>query len=938
MSPPPRPLYTSSSSSSPKERHDDDQISSACEQLHLVLDNLAVHIQDNLYLRGMNARLRGETVLPPPDYSDSNGGGVAAERDARELLLEISNVMNSDGYEKGSKNELLENLKKSFGKIDGVATELYAKNEEWRQVNEDAGKKNRPQQRGEEEGELEKKGDGRDLVYQDMYDDDNAFESTTLPVESSKRYDRLWSAHDKALTQLQDVIDNFNQLEQENRYLRRVNAELNGDKLSPPVPPDDDRDRVAETLEARKLLEAFVPNDEDGLEELIRKVRKSFEEVDCLAAELIAENEEWRRHNDCLDPNWVQRFEQAWEAWEEEEQEKKRKEEARYQEDRDDDDDRTLPGEEESEETYKQLCSAQVRAFDHLACILGNLDEHIQENQYLRNVNAELNGNPSPPPPGDRYIVAEAAAEEARQLLLETSSRVPQNDEQQDLKKVVQNLKRKVEEIGRLTADVIRENEEWKVLNGFLREYGPQRFERQSDIKEVVTAPGPAPRDQGRNDDDLREKNRILQARLLAMEAAMKDAGKTTRASITPILSSLGNTTTSKELENVPAALVTANVRINQPRKTATASSHHHLPCPVEPELKDVRAALVAANARIGELETATPASSHHLPCPNLPKLEKTRKALVAANVRIGELEKKVAKQPSTKELENVRAALVAANVRIGELEKQVAEEPTPHIPSRPSTPPLPPPKPKTTTVGSSAALAAANERIVELENQLAIVIAKTAKANLGGKALSSPGPKPEENVETSSTTAALATTPPLVLKAAVDPEATDNSPPQYTLCPAQLFIRRASLPSSTQQLKRQVKSIDSFKRPNHSSSASSSPPPNDAPAPSATTEPLHFLRSASKRLRWLIGFFVLFMMLMGVILCWIKWAGLNRERAMWLGANEDSRMEVEGEIAKAWRSWDRVGIVFCFDRGLSLRLLKLLLPRRGAGGILFVS
>lgn len=67
-------------------------------------------------------------------------------------------------------------------------------------------------------------------------------------------------------------------------------------------------------------------------------------------------------------------------------------------------------------------------------------------------------------------------------------------------------------------------------------------------------------------------------------------------------------------------------------------------------------------------------------------------------------------------------------------------------------------------------------------------------------------------------------------------------------------------------------------------------------------------------------------MMLVGVFLCWIEWAGLHRERSMWLGANEISRMEVEGEIAKAWRSWDRIGIVFYLDRGLSLEDSSLFL------------
>lgn len=891
----------------------DDQIPPACDQLRLVLDNLSAYVQDNIYLREVNAKLNGETLSPPPDYSDGNGGRLAAEREARKLLLKISVVTNDDGDEKGLKrNELLELLKKSFEEMESEATQLYVKNEEWREKNEDAEKKSRRQQRGDEEGEPEKKGDGKDRVYQDI-NDDNAIESTTLPENSVKRYNRLCSAQDKALTQLQHVLDNFDRLGEENRYLRRANAELNGDTLYHPLPPDYNEVRV---LEARKLMDAFVPNDEDGLEELIRKLKKSFEEIDYLAAELFVKNEERRGNDDYLYPNWVQLFEQARKQLEGEEQEKKRKGKGkgkgkgRYQKDRDDVD-TSLPPEEELEETYEELCSAQVRAFDDLTCLLVILADHIQENRYLRSANAELNGDPSPSPPYDDYKEAEAAAEEAKQLLLKARSRVPRSDEQQDLAKLVQSLQRKFEEIGSLTADVIGKNEEWKVMNEFLREYGLQGVEEQLNKKEVVMASGPAPRDQDRNEDDLREENRFLQAKLQAMEAAMKNAGKTTRAAPTPVLSSLGNTTTSKEVENV------------QLMKAATASPHHHLPCDIEPELKDVRASPVVANARIGELETARPASLHHLPCPIIPELEKERKALVAANVRIGELEENVAKAPSTKELENVRTELVEANVRIGELEKQIAEEPTRHIPSRPFTPPLPPPKLKTVTVGSSAALVAANERILELEKQLAGAIVKTTNANVG-KSHSSPSPTPEENVESSSPTPAPATTLPLVSKAAVDPGA---------LCPTKLFIRRADLPSSSSYLEQQAKLIDAFKPPKHPSNASSSPP-NDPPA----TKSLYFPRSVSERLRWSIWFFILLMMLVGVFLCWIEWARLNRERTMWLGANEDSRMEVEGEIAKAWKSWDRIGIVFCFDRGLSMRLLKLLLSRRGGGGILFVS
>lgn len=719
---PTRPQIDSSSSPSPKGIYTDNvQISSACEQLRFVLGHLAAHIEDNLYLRDVNAKLNGKAVAPPPDHSGTKGR-EAAEREAINLLSEINEMTINDGDEKGLKeNELLERLKKSFEKMDG------------------------------------------------------------------------------------------------------------------------------------------------------------------LAAELVSKNEDMRESNDFLDPNWVQQFEEQGREQLEERKERKEGEEGEggYQEDRYGDDTH-FPPEEESEETYKNLCSLQVRAFDRLFCLLDDLDGKIQENQILRKVNAKLKGDPSPPLPYDKYKGAEAAAEEAKQLLLESKSHVSRNDEQQDLNKLVQKLEKKAKEISSLTTNITKESEELETTNGLLEIYGVQNFEWRSDAKEVVTAPKSGPHDQDRNEDDLREKNRFLQAKLQAMEAAMRDGGKTTKATITPVVSSLGDITTSKELKNVRAGLVAADLRISQSMKAATASSDHHLPCPLEPELKNVRAALVAAIKKIDKLETARQASSQHLPYPIVSELKKKRKALVAANVRIGELE------------------------------KQVAEEPTPHIPSRPSTAPLPPPKPKTITAGSSAELVAANERIVDLEKELAGAIAKATEASVG-KSHSSPGPKPEENLESSSPTLGPATRLPLVSKAAVDPEATNNPPPLDTLYPTQLFIRRANLPSGSQHVKQLVKSIDSFKPPKHPSSApsssSSSSPPNDPP-PSSSAEPLYFFCSASEWLRWAIWFFVLFMMLVGVYLCWIEWAGLNRERSMWLGANEISRMEVEGEIAKAWRSWNRVGTV----------------------------
>lgn len=186
----------------------------------------------------------------------------------------------------------------------------------------------------------------------------------------------------------------------------------------------------------------------------------------------------------------------------------------------------------------------------------------------------------------------------------------------------------------------------------------------------------------------------------------------------------------------------------------------------------------------------------------------------------------------------------------------------------------------------------AANERIVELEKQLAVAIAEAREAR-EGKSHSSPGPKPEENVGSSSQTSGPAARLPLVSKAAVDPEATDNPPSLDILSPIQLFVKRANLPSDSQHVKQPVKSIESFRPPpKHPSIAPSSSRPNDPP-PSFTVESLYFLRSASEWLRWLIWFFVLFMMLVGVFLCWIEWAGLNQVSSMWMGENEISRIEV---------------------------------------------
>lgn len=687
------PLSSSSSSSSSEEEKRDNadawslQIATASEKLQHVLDNLSNLVQDNLYLREVNAKLNGiddALSIPPPDY---NGG--QSERETRKLLLEMSVPKDEEGLK-----ELEETLKEKHDEMSVKAVELYVKNEEWREKNKDAvekSKKNGQQQQpGEKEQEPEKE------WYQDI-DGGVVFENTTFPEESDEVYKQevykqVWTTQHDDTIQLLGKITHLDQLAQENRYLRRANAELNGHPLSPP-PPGYNSDGVVET-EARELvLHVLVPNDVDGVRKLIPKFKKSSEEMSGPTAELAAENEKWREKNSDLNPNWMPWFEKNREQWEKEDREKdkeerrkeregkeeERKEEqkqvivtpkpaSRYEEDRNDDEDRcaydsTLPAGPEArckdlcitsppepEETYKDLCSAQVRAFDDLTCLLASLDEHIRENQHLRNVNAELNADPSTPPPDYSSLVFEAA-DEASQLLEMSSSLLQEEDEKVVKKELVQNLKEKFVEIDSFAAEVIGKNEGWKEKNDGLRIYGSQRSEqqqRQSEKKEeVVTSPGPAPRDhqdRSDDDDDLREQNRVLRARLLVMGAAMKDGGKTTRAA--PTLRDT-ITPTPPSTKNVRAALVAANVRIEELEKAATAPSHHHLPCPILPELEKKRTALVAANVRICQLETAAPQSSHHMPCPIEPELESVRTALVTANARISELEKQVAAEPT---------------------------------------------------------------------------------------------------------------------------------------------------------------------------------------------------------------------------------------------------------------------------------------------------
>lgn len=850
----------SSSSSPPEGRGDNDpqseQVTSAAEQLELALYRISRNDQDNSYLYGVNAELNGDLPPPPPD--NSNG---PSEKEARRLSLEMSVPKGEEELE-----EHVEKLTKSFEGMGSLAAELYAKDEEWREENEYPAEelmKDRPQQQ-----ETEKEGIGNNCSYHDI-DEVVLFEDTALPEESDEKYNQLRSIQDKASMQLQRVLINLDKLAQENRYLRRANANLDGHPASPLL-QDYDSNGVVET-EAWKLIGVLVPNDENGLEKLIPKFEESFEGISEVATELFAKNEEWREKNDYLYAGWGVLFEPQRQQWEDEYQEKKRKEEGegeeggggakrivatpefapRYEEDSNDDEDgcaydSTLPeGPEETyknlcitlpselEETYKGLYSAQVRAFDEL---LANLDGHIRANQRLLNVNAELSADPSPVPPNYHSRLVFEAAEEVRQLL-ETK----EEDEEGGLRKdLVQKLKKKFEEIGSLRAGVIGENEDLKEMNAYLREYGPQGFEQQewqAGQKGEVFTPGLALHDyQDRNDDDndLPEQNGVLFAKLLTMEAAMKDASKKKRGAV-----NLRNTLTptppsTKELKNVRAELVEANLEVDGLEKAATASSHHHLPCPIQPELESVRAALEKANARIGESE------------------EKVAEELTP---------------PSAKEVENPRAALVAASIR---------------------TPTPPPPKLRMKR-GNSAALSAANEMIAELTKQLAGAIAKTTNPD-DDRALSSPSPKPlDGDVEPSSPTTAPATTIHPVSEEAVD--TAPKTPPQLaTLSPAELSIKGAKLLSKIDELKQQVTAIESLKPYQHSASRPDDPPP---PSPALTaTQPLYFPPFASQRLPWLIWFFVPFM-LVGAFLCWKEWAGLNQEREMWLAANEVTRVKV---------------------------------------------
>lgn len=94
--------------------------------------------------------------------------------------------------------------------------------------------------------------------------------------------------------------------------------------------------------------------------------------------------------------------------------------------------------------------SLQVRDSNILNCLYKDLEEKIQENQELRKVNAKHNEDYSPRPPYDTYKEAEAAAEEAVQLILESKCRVCRGDEQQGPKTVLQQLNESVKRLAAL--------------------------------------------------------------------------------------------------------------------------------------------------------------------------------------------------------------------------------------------------------------------------------------------------------------------------------------------------------------------------------------------------------------------------------------------------------------------------------------------------------
>lgn len=123
----PRPLQSSLSPSPIGIYSDDVQIYPAYENLRSVLDYLSAHSEDNRNLRIINAKLNGKTASRPPDYSNT-------ESEAIGLLFAINDVTNNDRDEKGlKKNNFLENLKKSFEKIDRLAAEFIAQNEKLRE-------------------------------------------------------------------------------------------------------------------------------------------------------------------------------------------------------------------------------------------------------------------------------------------------------------------------------------------------------------------------------------------------------------------------------------------------------------------------------------------------------------------------------------------------------------------------------------------------------------------------------------------------------------------------------------------------------------------------------------------------------------------------------------------------------------------------------------
>lgn len=56
----------------------------------------------------------------------------------------------------------------------------------------------------------------------------SSYQRYNFPTESDERYNHLWSNQDKTFMELQGLLMNLDNFAQENRYLRKNNAELDG--------------------------------------------------------------------------------------------------------------------------------------------------------------------------------------------------------------------------------------------------------------------------------------------------------------------------------------------------------------------------------------------------------------------------------------------------------------------------------------------------------------------------------------------------------------------------------------------------------------------------------------------------------------------------------------------------------------------------------------